>query len=313
MSEGQEIAIRNMRQILQNSRIDVSFTWNDYEKGLESFAQRIESCSSMDWLSLGCNSCGKMIKPNCAKLSCLSPYCMDKECVKNRMRLSMRYFNSLKIKSKKLLHIVFGFPKVIEFNRGIREQHNKFFRMLKKEMQKLGTPLRMVVVRDLNGEKRDLYAHYHTANLPVKDWRKFRQNLFICREKIMKKMKIEFSIKFLHYRKTWSLFKYFSYRVAGLFQNSDKEKFGYSRLMDLKEYYDCFYRSRKVKLIGLRAPSPQASILALTLDNLVDKCPHCSSKDISFKPNYLIEDVKPPPPPFLGKDNEKIKVEVVRV
>jgi hypothetical protein len=275
-----------------NARVDNPRFVKDYK--LFSLAERIIDCPGMDYVSLVCPDCNRVVKLGCAKLSCLSPYCLDEECVKNRLRLSMLYFNLLKVKSKKLLHIVFGFPKCKVFSRDLRNKHSKMFSLLKKEMKKLGTPLKMIVVRDLNGSENNLYVHYHTAQLPVQDWRKFRQNLYICREKILKKNNIEFSIKFKHYRKTWSLFKYFSYRVAGLFQNSDKEKFGYQRLMDIKEYFSCFYKSRKVKLIGMK-PSPKASILALTLNNFIKVCPFCGKTHLELRPNSMINQEYPPP------------------
>ena len=296
-----------MVQILveQNERIN-NPKWNKDYKVL-NLAKRIINCPEMEYCSLVCTACHKVVKVGCARLSCLSPYCLDEECVKNRMRLSMVYFNGLKIKSNKMLHIVFGFPKVKKFTKDLRSEHNKMFSMLKKEMKRLGTPLRMIVVRDLNGQEGDLYVHYHTAQLPVKDWRKFRQNLYVCRDKVMKKMKMEFSFKFIGYRKTWSLFKYFSYRVSGLFQNSDKEKFGYNRLMGIKEYYECFYRSRKVKLINLKPSRLSVSVLALTLDNLIKICPFCGSNHLKLKPNSRIQECHPPPDDICRISEENLK------
>ncbi len=283
-------------------------SWNNKSiNDFETFITRIEECKSMVWTSLVCFSCGKIIKSNCAKLSCLSPYCQDEDCIKNRYRIVFAYFKSLKFYSKNLLHTIFGFPHVKKFTREIRENHYRVFRELKKEMKRLGTPLKMVICRDVNGEKGDLFVHYHTGNLPVKDWRKFRQNLYICREKIIKKTDIEFVIKFRHYRNTFKMFKYFANRVSGVFQNMEiEESFGYSKLMDIKEFYETFYNVRKIKLINLRRREAP-SVLALMLDNPIEKCPDCGSNDVRLWPTDQIPSCKGPPNPIFKISAENLE------
>ncbi|GAH63582.1 unnamed protein product, partial [marine sediment metagenome] len=204
-----------------NSNITKSASWNKYNQDLEKFVCRVEDCPKMSWRSLVCSRCGRIVKQNIAKLTCLSPYCRDDECIKNRVRIAQAYFEALKIKSPNLLHIIFGFAYINRFTDEEKEKQARVFSLLEKEMERLGTPLHMVAVRDIKEidlkPLTPLYVHYHTANLPVKDWRKFRQNLYRAREKIIKKSGVEFSFKFKHYRNQRGLFKYFAHRVAGVF------------------------------------------------------------------------------------------------
>lgn len=281
---------------------------------LEKFACRIEGCKLLPWASLVCNSCGTIIKSGVAKFSCLSPYCRDPFCIENRKRIATAYLKSLEIKSKNLLHTIIGFEHTGKFTKEVRDKHNLAFRLITREMKKLGTPLQMVVVRDLHGKKGDVYIHYHTANLPVKDWRKFRENLFRVREKLKLKRGINFSIKFKHYRKIEGLFKYFASRIAGDFGDIKNENnYGYASIMDIEEFYDCFYKTKKVKFIGI-SPRAKLSILATMLNVLITECPYCHSKDLVLMGNDRIEQLglsfKPPPPP---KPPEPLKITTEKI
>lgn len=259
---------------------------------INSLANRIEYCPDSSWASIVCKDCGAIVKKSATKMSCYSPFCQDPECIKNRKRLVFTYLKGFNISSKKVLHIVFGFPHVPKFTKDIKDHHNKVFDKIKLKMKKLGTPLKMIICRDLNGSKGDLYVHYHSLNLPVKDWRKFRQNLFICQKSIG-----GFSIKFKHYRNKLRMYKYFAKRSAGVFQNEgdkDKDAFGFPKLMNLEEYFDCFYKVRKFKLIGLK-PRRKTSVLALLLDNSTLKCPVCGQTHFEIIRNEDLPNPNPPP------------------
>lgn len=281
---------------------------------LSKLTSRIELCSSMPFASLVCGNCAFLVKYNCTKMSCLCPYCDERECITNRKRLGVAYLQSLGVspKTKSLIHTVFGFPRVKRFSKSIRASHMKAFNELGKIMIKLGTPLHMALGRDLNGSRGDLYVHYHSFNLPVKDWRFFRANLFRAREMIIEKFGIQFSIKFKHYRNKKSMFGYLAKRVAGVFQNDgdkESEAFGYSRLMSLKEYYEDFYKVRKFKLIGLRR-GEAPSVLALLLDNFPKLCPNCQSSDLKVVKNedLGLDFIGGPPPPL--PKHEILKIEL---
>ncbi len=282
-------------------------------EGLEKLYYRIHSCKDLPWASVVCDNCGTVVKKDATKLSCLSPYCQDSECVKNRKRLIWAYLKSLKIYSKTMLHIIIGLPRVGRFTRDIQKVHLIKLNLMKKEMKKLGTPLQMIVGRDLNGFSGDLYVHYHCLNVPVKDWRKYWTNLHKCG------LKFGFIVKWRHYRSKNKMYKYLAKRCAGVFQNDgdgDCDSFGYNKLMDLKEFYEDFYNTRKIRLFGIRR-GVAPSILALLLDNLAVICPNCGGNHFDIVPNCDIDDknvavansIPPAPPP---DDISSKKFEVVK-
>jgi len=280
----------------------------------ELFASRIKGCPDMPWASLVCDDCGHVNKKSCTKLSCLSPFCQELECIKNRGKIVMAKLKSYKINSRMLLHIIFGFAHVEEFTKEVRAFHQKTIKKIQDEMKRLGTPLQMIICRDLNGKPGDLYIHYHSANLPVKDWRKFRSNLF----DIQKKLGC-FSLKFVGYRNRFSLFKYFSKRVAGVFQNACDDKdytFGYDKLMDVREFFRSFYKIRKIKFINL-SPRAKPDVLASLLDNCPKKCDKCGSKNMKIVPDDMLDDflptAKPYPPPDYETHREIDFIPVIKV
>jgi len=276
-----------------NSNITLPFSWSVYRTGLEQFSRRLDDCKYMSWASLVCENCGDVVKKNAVRLSCLSAYCQNPHCIENRKRIIKNYLQRLNITSKNLIHLIFGFSKVKHFTVEERKKHLIVLRLFEKVMEKLGTPLKMVTVRDLAGRKEDLFIHYHGSQLPVKDYRKFHQNINIARERVSARLKIDFTIRSKHYRGKRGLFKYFSHRGAGVFGNiKNYETYGFPELMDLKEYYDTLYNTRKVNLYGLQ-PNPKGSNVPLLIDNFLSECPFCHSKHIKLIPNELI--FKPPP------------------
>ena len=297
----------------QNSNIEKPETWNSYEAKINLFQNRLDYCAHMSWCSLICENCNEVVKHNAAKLSCLSSYCKNPECIENRIRLVKAYLASLKLYSRNLLHIVFGFEHMERFTKSTRIKHQKVFKMLQKEMLKRGTALHMVAIRDIKKCKDGLYIHYHTANLPIKDYRKFMFNLFAARDKIIKQVGIKFAIKSKQYRNIKAIFNYFANRTAGLFGNiKTNNKYGYADLMNVRTFYDDFYKARKVQLYGLK-PRAKLSVLALVLNNNIRKCPFCASEDLKLIRNELLEEreaenPKPPDILVICKQHDNIKI-----
>ena len=301
-----------MKQIYDDIENKQQFEITDFPKRsiqdikLENLASRIENCKFMPWASLVCRDCGRVALGNATKLSCLSPYCQCSECIKNRKRLTFAYLRGLGIKKKKVIHIIFGFPRVEKFTKEVGKEHTKILNKVVKSMEKLGTPLRMVQARDMNGFKGDLYVHYHCLALPVKDFRMARRNLFTIQSKMN-----NFAFDFKGYRNRLKMYKYISKRVAGVFQNdgdTDSQSFGYDKLMDLKEFFECIYKTRKIKLYNLSPPRQKARVLALLLDNSPFRCKHCGGKEFDLVPNdqltdFMIEfeEVPSPPPPQIDE------------
>jgi len=288
-----------------------------YPKRLENFAIRFEACRTMEWGSIKCNVCNTIVKKNAVKYSCLSPYCKQDICINNRKRIAYKILQSLNIKSRNLFHFIIGFPDVPRFTKDIRNTHSRQLAWINLEMKRLGTPLKMIRVRDIAISKTNMnyiYVHYHCANLPVKDVRKFMQNL----KSLRNKAKFPMTMRIAHYRRIQSLYSYFSKRIAGLFEHkvhaskdakaslsTDSFSIGYFGFQDIckndiTQYFQDFYNTRTVSYIGLRRPEG-SSYVPLVIEANIKKCPKCQSSDFSLIPNSLLGipdpqfSTKPPP------------------
>ena len=279
------------KTIFQLSRLDNPSSWIQDER-CKKYYQTILGCKTMEWRHLRCNGCKEILKHNAAKFSCLSPFCQEPECQQNRIRLIKAYLNTLKITSHNLLHIVFGFPHVQKISSSERKRYSHVFSSLKKYFK---GKLHMIVARDIKKCDDGLYVHFHAAQLPVKDFREFRADLFRARKEIIKETGIKFTFRFKGYRNKENIYRYFSRRVAGIFGNIKKQQtYGYSDFMTIQEYFEGFYRSKKIQLIDLK-PRAKLSVLAIVLVDICKKCPFCGSEDIVLVPNGEIDGEEPPP------------------
>ncbi len=271
-----------------------------HKNKLESLAQRLENCKETGWFNLFCKDCDKLIHR--ARLSCMAPYCYNPECIRNRKRYYQKLLNKLGIKTKQMLHFVIGFPFVKRFTKKKRLKHQKVIRLFIKEMKRLGSPLMMIDVRDLNKRKNKLYVHYHCANIPhLKfDYRKYGNNLVRARENIIKKTNIQFTIKSKGFRSKTNIYRYFVNRLAGIFGDvKAKRYYGYKDMMDLKTYLYDFYGTTRItinkdlkELLKKFRASAEAHILQCMLDEDLKICPFCKSKNLSF---FIINQNNPPP------------------
>jgi hypothetical protein len=254
---------------------------------LERLADRLQDCKYMDWGSLVCEDCQKIIVKSAVKYSCLVRFCNEPECRINRQRIAYGYLKDLKIKSKNLLHYVLGFQHCTSYDNSLRKLHKKVLKQLSVQMEKLGTPLKSLVVFDFTGVKGNIFPHLHCVNLPVKDFRLFFSNLKICQKLISDKLKIPFTIRFKGYSKTIPVLKYFANRIAGIFGNlKDNTCYGFSNFMNLEEYFNNIYRKKTLVLVNLR--TRKRSNVPYLLDNLPKICPYCGSTHLKIIPNSIL-------------------------
>lgn len=260
---------------------------------LERLANRIEECKLGEWKSLVCLNCGHKIKGNVVRVSCMSPFCQDKECQKNRINLNLSYLNSLNLRSKNYIHLIFGFEHIPRYTKSIKKKQLNCLRRFIYHMKKLGFPLRLVRVRDISGSKKDLFVHYHCLQLPVKDLRLFTRKLIKAREIVLKHSEIPFTVRCKGYRSKGSLFRYLSHRMSGIFGDlkNKSNSYGYPDLMDLTTYYKDFYGSNAVCLIGLRKPEGLTNVPYM-IESLPQICPKCQSNHIRVVPNSMLP-IKP--------------------
>ncbi|GAH02186.1 unnamed protein product, partial [marine sediment metagenome] len=141
------------------------------QRRLERLSQRIKDCQYMDWAHLVCKKCGNLIKKRALKLSCLSPFCKEPDCIENKKRLVMNYLQRLQIRSKTLYHFVIGFKPVEKITKELRLEYHKILKEVIKEVEKSHPKLYLIIVGDINKSEEGLRYHYHIGSLPVKDFR----------------------------------------------------------------------------------------------------------------------------------------------
>ncbi len=257
---------------------------------INKLADKIEFCPHLDWKHLVCMNCGTFAKKKIVKITCMSPFCKDSNCIINRRNLILKYFNSFHLKSKNFIHLIFGFPHVVRYDKKVRLDHQNTFRKFARYMKDLGTPLRLIKVRDVTGKKNDLYVHYHCLQLPVKNIHLFSKNLVIARKKLITQSRNKdfgFTIRNVGYRSKGALFDYFAKRLCGQFGDvKNNEGYGYPDLMNLVTYYSTFFNTKAVSLIGLRKRSA-FSYVPLMVDNSPKRCENCGEMALRVIPESL--------------------------
>ncbi len=277
-----------------SSQLATKKFWKDLKnkQTLANLKGRLIECPyGEEFINVQCKDC-KHFYP-VTRLTCLSPFCQDEKCVENRIKLAQEYLKSFKIKSKNLLHIIFSFEFCDKFTDKIKNEQSRVFNLLKKKMMKKYGVFYMMLIRDINKKPNNqIHPHYHSATLPLKDWRLFRHHLFEAREEIIKETGTKFSIKFAPqlkqgklYSNQFSLFRYFANRLAGVFGDLKKQNtFGYSDVMSLETYFKTFYNKTKIRLINIRrrVPTPEACVLAMHIKAKRLKCPNCDSTNLEI-------------------------------
>ena len=132
---------------------------------LEHLAQRLENCKDTGFFAQVCWDCKKI--KSITKLTCMSPFCSDKICIDMRVKQAEGYLEDLHIKSKKLMHMSIGFKPIKRLTKEHKKIQTKTLNLFCKEMQKLGSPLKMICIKDLSKRNnKRIYFHYHLAILP---------------------------------------------------------------------------------------------------------------------------------------------------
>lgn len=278
---------------------------------------RIEACPHLVWGNLHCKTCDTRLTMKSFKLSCLSNFCKEVECVKNRLRIRRMQFDDLGIHSKKLYNFVIGFKDVSskDFSKSLRAQYSKVVKYVLKEMLKVYGSFFYIAERDINlSSRRDgrLRYHYHIATLPLKDFRLFNRMLeFVC-----SKASVRFSLALMPsysgYQKTSSVLAYFAKRSIGVFghDRKDESRFGFVDVMNFEQYYRVFYKT-KSWFTNLKYRARQRSEFIRVLNNIPQKCPCCgilTRNNLIFKECEAQSCVAPPPP----NTEEELFIEIVK-
>lgn len=283
---------------------------------LENTISRIEACPSLPWADLHCATCNEKLTEKPFKLSCLSNFCQDDECVKNRLRIRRMIFKDFKIRSKILYNFVIGFksinPKLM--TREQRNLYDKVARYILKEINKTYGKYYFIAERDINRKNKKIRFHYHVATLPLKDFRFFVKCLRRACIKASSKFFIDVSPSLSGYQKKGSVLSYFAKRSIGVFGHNRKNesKFGFSDFMHYEDYHNVFYKT-KSWFSNLRHFRREASEFIAMLNNIPAKCPKCGVKTKNnLKLVYIESEIKQKPPNLI-KTYPELKIEYQKI
>ena len=255
---------------------------------LELYAQRIENCPNMGWANVICKDCHHIIKPEAVRFSCLSNYCQDPECLKNRIRVKLARLMSLGTYTKILYHFVIGFKPVEKLSKShLIKCQAQVFKVI-HEVEKTHPKLHLIVVRDINKSKGLLRLHYHVASLPVKDFRLLSNSLLRANKLVSELAGFNSIVQLIGYRGKEGIFDYFSKRASGVFGHELRgTNFSYPGVMDLKAYFETFYNTRTINLYNLSSRRVATEFIRL-IDGVPESCPFCGSKSyaLSLKDGY---------------------------
>jgi len=268
------------------------------QRRLEHFANRVQDCKFMDWAHLVCNDCGNIVKEKAFHLSCLSPFCKNPECIKNRIRINKALLQSYGIYTKRLYHFVVGFEPVKELTNSFRLKCDLLAKKFIKQIRSKFPNVYLIMVRDINQTTKGLRVHYHIGGFGIKDFRFFSVQLQNITKSLSECSRTPLIVSLGGYSKREGIFNYFSKRASGVFGHTSKgDDFYYSDFMKLKEYFEVFYNKRKIwfYLNNLRVRRTE---LIRLISHSVEKCPYCSSKSFRFSP---VNTFKPPPDKFCSE------------
>ena len=272
---------------------------------LDNLKDRLHSCGTLLKLKYHCHECYK-IHTDYKRANCgirFAPCCAS-----HRFNKSFARFNEYGIRSKKLLHVVIGFPRATG---GIREQKKWLDYVtdeLSRDLKKSGYRLKGFKVFDMADQDAP-YLHYHLG-LQQFMWLDYRK-LMRIRKKTIERTGQEFVVRVIGMRTRSRLYRYFSMRAAGLFGHSE-EKFidhetaagksdplfyGYTLadVMDVQSFQDTVMRYRAVTVLGrLKRLSCIVGPVSLR------KCVFCGSEFIETTVTAHLDNREPQKPRFIG-------------
>ena len=237
-----------------------------------------------------CRHCGKVhgVPDTCNQFYC-------KKCYKRKFNRAYKRFMELGIKTKKLFHVIIGFPYT-DFSKNDRLRHQKIMSDFRSFAGEWFNGIR---VFDLGyGTTTLYYAHYHHGLLPddvFSDVRQFRIILNKCVKDFCKKFNVSMTVRIAKntgWRTKKGLFAYFSKRVAGLMGDESKNtEWFIEDEVPFEEYLEIFYNIKKVVILGT---------LRKLCSNIahphIKRCPFCYSTDVVLYALELNSSVDHPPP-----------------
>lgn len=261
-----------INEIVSTIPLKPSLSFPDTEKPpagvlLDLGANELEKKPCKEWVKYYfCYNCGKI---HSRTQTCNERY--SRCCYNERFKRNIARLKSLKIISKRMVHVIVGFPKE---NKKL-DKHNK--KELEKILVKFHRKLRIhylfrgIRIFDLADD--GMYEHFHYAIIPESK----QLDVKVCR-RILKQVSGGYvkTLKVMGFRYKSGLLKYFAKRVSGLYGHG-KHEFFLEDIMSYKEYKNYFFNVRFVTIIG-RFPE------GLTCINAQSRlcCPYCGSLDIEF-------------------------------
>ena len=291
---------------------------------LDRLADRIEACPTLPWGNIHCKTegCDAVLTEKPFKLSCLSNFCLDKECVENRKKIRLMKLKDYCIRSKKLYHFNMGFKDIpiAELDKKTRLLYHRAFKKFMKILKKLYPALYYLSVRDCNrpeGREDNIRLHYHVATLPHKDYRLFVSCVKTAMSQIQAETGLQCNYSLKGYQSTNAILNYFSKRSIGLFgHEKDNSLFGFRDMMNLEQYFKVFYKTKTFNS-NFSFRRHQTAELVAMLNNVPQICPKCHCP--THHNTYFKECQSPLlatstlPPGISIIPEEKLQIEVIRI
>jgi hypothetical protein len=255
---------------------------------LVSFNERLHLCGSKATRTISCRDCGTVIEQGQKFiLNCMSRYC--KKCASMRYKRAYSRLMEYNIRSKKLLHASFGFPRKPTYHKQFKKQEDYILVEFARRLKKLGIAYTGIRTFDFH-RKDDDYSHYHLAFIPkrIKD---INLNLWhTVRKSIIRDTGIQFNFHIFGWRPKAKLFHYFAKRMAGLYGDGkkyitykdDKGKpkriyyeFMLPDIITPQEYLDNFHNIRSAVLLSPKSSRKGKGSITVPVSELI--CPNCYS------------------------------------
>ena len=251
-----------------------------------------------------CKNCGKV---HSKTYTCNERY--GRCCYPERKKRNYARLMDLKIKSRRLIHIIIGFKKSSVLPNKIKK------RDMEKNLTRLHNRIRKKLKLQFNGVRifdladNGCYEHYHYAVVPeslMMNGRSLQIDVKTIKRELKTVTHSESEVvKVVGFRNKGSLFYYFSKRISGCYGHK-KKTFFLEDVMEYQTYYTQFFNVRSLVKIGF----PEGISCSNALSPHV--CPYCGSEEL-----YLV-DILPTgesykPPPWLENVIDDIKHDTLRV
>jgi len=286
---------------------------NRAEQAERRLTDRLYSCGSEMEREKTCRECSRSIEKVKQVQNCGSRYCL--KCSATRYERALSRLNDSGIYSKRLLHLIVGFPhvKIAGLKEAVKRHGYVMSEYFKELHEVFGIEIEGIHVPDISRRNclpGELYLHYHFYLLPCG----FLPERVITphRQGFKKRFKTSFTFKVIGYRSRKSMFHYAAKRIAGLYGHGKRYitatnhegkpyrvefAFQLPDVMTFDEYCGSFNKIRgfSLHLKKSRRSRSSSNTVPVSDRNLLS-CPYCQSQRIKTSWKIVFKQGNIPPP-----------------